>query len=220
MARKRKNNNVDSYVACHYKNFHSPNKKQNPSLQQQQKTKRSNKKRYFEHDTRTAGAGGDGCGSSGGGGGGGGGVKRIKFNNEISIYESNESRSISSAAVNVSLKKRSRNKSTKQLQKQLIETQKRLQRQLIELQQHQHNSFLALLCATECNSNPNHPNCPKNHHNQCTSNAKSNSKNQRMVNACTHFTANQSSHECNNCDTSSLSNKKFATDKMANGFNR
>lgn len=208
MARKRKNN-VANNVAFHYKNFHSPNNKPNQAQQ-----KNGNiKKRYFEHDTRTAGGGG----SSGSGGGGGGAVKRIKFNNEISIYEGNESRSIASAAVNVSVKKRSRNKSTKQLQKQWIETHKRLQRQLIELQQHQHNSFLALLCATECNSNPNHLNCPKNH-NQCTSN--SSNKNQMMVNACAHFAANHSSHECINHVTSSLSNKKFTTEKMANGINR
>lgn len=203
MARKRKNN-TDNYVASQYKNFHN---KQNQTPQ----TKRSKTKRYFEHDTRTAVSG-----SRSGVGGGGGGVKRIKFNNEISIYESNESRSISSAAVNVSVKKRSRNKSTKQLQKQLIETQKRLQRQLHELQQHQHNSFLALLCATECNK-PNHLNCPKNHNSQCTPNPNDNKNQMRMANACTHFAANHTSHECNNL---SLSNKKFTHEKMANGINR
>lgn len=209
MARKRKNN-IDNYVASQYKNFHN---KQTPQ------TKRSKTKRYFEHDTRTAGGGVDRNGGGSRSGVGGGGVKRIKFNNEISIYESNESRSISSAAVNVSVKKRSRNKSTKQLQKQLIETQKRLQRQLHELQQHQHNSFLALLCATECNK-PNHLNCPKNHNNQCTTNPNDNKNQMRMANACTHFAANHSSHECNNYVTSSLSNKKFTHEKMANGINR
>lgn len=213
MARKRKNNNID--IACQYKHFNSS--KKNGSKQQTHQTKRNKKMRYFEHDTRTAGVGG---GADGGrcGGGGVGGVKKIKFNNEISIYETNESRTISSAAVNVSVKKRTRTKSTKQLQKQLIDTQKRLQRQLIKLQQHQHNSFLALLCATECN-NPNQLNCQPNNHNQCTSNI--NNKNQMMVNACSHFTTNHSNHNyCNNYDTSSLSNKIFTTEKMANGINR
>lgn len=214
MARKRKNNVTNNVAAFHYKNFHSPNTKPN----QTQQKKRNIKKRYFEHDTRTAVVGGGSIdGSTGSGAGMKGGVKRIKFNNEISIYEGNESRSIASAAVNVSVKKRSRNKSTKQLQKQWIETHKRLQRQLIELQQHQHNSFLALLCATECNKS-DHLNCPTKNHNQCTSN--SNNKNQMLINACAHFAANHSSHECNNYDTCSLSNKKNSTEKMANGINR
>lgn len=213
MARKRKKNGDPYAVACQYKNFHKPNKNVNKPQSQ-----RSNSKRYFEHDIRTSARGAAGVNNVASTSATGG-VKRIKFNNEISIYETNESRTVSSAAVNVSVKKRSRNKSTKQLQKQLIETQKRLQRQLIELQQHQHNSFLALLCATEC-SKPNHLNCPKAQ-NQCTP-SHSTHKNKMLVNACTHFATNHvnSSHECINNDTNSLSNKKFTTEKMANGINR
>lgn len=214
MARKRKNGR-DQRIACQYKHFHSPKKKNGKQSQVQQS------KRYFEHDTRTAATIDN---SSSGGGGGGGAVKRIKFNNEINIYGSNETRTISSAAVNVSVKKRSKKKSTKQLQKQLIETQKRLQRQLIRLQQHQHNSFLTLLCRTECNHRHNDDSSTSQQHthpHQCTTaNCKVNHL--PSMNGCPH----RSSHECinptydSNSSTSSLSNKKFTTDKMANGCNR
>lgn len=176
MAKKQKpnnsnNNNVkNGFTSITYKNFNS-------SSSGSKRRNQKNRKKYFEHDTRTRATGNtsankrpnrtlvspmQGAAS----------IKKIKFNNEINIFETKQNNSAGgSAQIKSELiypkqskvpKKRRNNRNrqasaiskaniqstTKKLQKQLIETQKKLQKQLTELQKHQReqsSSFLALI---------------------------------------------------------------------------
>lgn len=154
MTKKLKSVNATHSNAFAYKHFNSACNK-----------RRKNRKKYFEHDTRTRTirtvAKPNGAAA----------IKKIKFNNEINIYETKNGVNTELDMSNCNGKKKPTKQSvgqkkrvfhqrrnggggggggggatggaasiqttTKRLQKQLIDTQKKLQRQLNALQEHQ-----------------------------------------------------------------------------------
>lgn len=145
-----------AYNSTAYKHFHSTS--------QSKRRNGKNRKKYFEHDTRTqtirsivnpiiAPSSAMAIASTPAP------IKKIKFNNEINIYETttNAGGNLVSKSKSSINRKKFRNRrisnvkiqtTTTKLQKQLIETQKKLQKQLLALQTHQHqqnHSFLALI---------------------------------------------------------------------------
>lgn len=138
-----------------YKHFHSTS--------QSKRRNGKNRKKYFEHDTRTqtirsivnpisAPSPAKAIASTPAP------IKKIKFNNEINIYETTNAGGNLDPRIKSSIKrKKIRNRrisnikiqtTTTKLQKQLIETQEKLQKQLLALQTHQHqqnHSFLAFI---------------------------------------------------------------------------
>lgn len=153
------------------------------SRKRKRRKMKKRKKRYFEHDTRTTI---DDYPTN---------VRKIKLNNQISIYETKNvcvnstatattSSAVNASANNVAINKRKSAKklnrinakkssiaTTTQLQMQLIETQKQLQKQLRELQQQQNRSQMSVVCV-KCNE-----------HTNCLSNQSTNIENQHNSNA-------------------------------------
>lgn len=199
---------------------------------------RKNRKKYFEHDTRTRNirtvTNSNGAPAA---------IKKIKFNNEINIFETNNGATSESININkvnkskaqqIAMQKKQlrffrpnrRNSvgvsnananiqtTTKKLQKQLIETQKKLQKQLIALQEQQreqNNSFLALIHSNCLHTNA--INKDDDNHIQHISVASSN-LNQTQ-------NQNQSQHLNNHCSEHFhkyfTDQSKCTNDKMANG---
>lgn len=200
--------------------------------------RRKNRKKYFEHDTRTRNirtvANSNGAPAA---------IKKIKFNNEINIFETNNGATSESININkvnkskaqqIAMQKRQlrifrpnrRNlvgasnanananiqTTTKKLQKQLIETQKKLQKQLIALQEQQreqNNSFLALI----------HSNCL--HTNAITKDDETHIKHISVASSNLNQNQNQSQNLNNHCSEHFhkyfTDQSKCTIDKMANG---
>lgn len=138
-----------------YKHFHSTS--------QSKRRNGKNRKKYFEHDIRTqtirsivnpisVPSPATAIATTPAP------IKKIKFNNEINIYETiNAGGNLDPKSKTSINRKKFRNRrisnlkiqtTTTKLQKQLIETQKKLQNQLLALQTHQHqqnHSFLAFI---------------------------------------------------------------------------
>lgn len=177
-----------------YKHFNSANSK-----------RRKNRKKYFEHDTRTrtirTSVATNPIGNGGGGNGGAAAIKKIKFNNEIRIVETKCQNDVDN--IKGKMKKKPQNKhamsnaqkkraifrrttsaasnaasiqsTTKKLQKQLLETQKKLQKQLNALQEHQREQNHSFLALL-------HSNCMHNakHDNNIDGTANIDSKQQQQ----------------------------------------
>lgn len=210
MANKLKSANAGpSSSAFAYKHFNATSGK-----------RRKNRKKYFEHDTRTRTLRTTVASSNGAAA-----IKKIKFNNEINIYEAKNPIKSNADTVNGRKKANATKKrpfrkrrnaggataiqtTTKKLQKQLIETQKKLQKQLNVLQEHQreqNNSFLALI----------HSNCMHASASQKSDDAIHTDHTVQSLSS--HSKPNASNSCSENCYHFFMDQSKCSIDKMANG---